>query len=491
MPTYQTKLFSKEKVTLGGTTEYLVRGGRHLYAKLPQAFKGISTIGVIGWGNQGPAHAQNLRDSLAGTKIKVVVGLRKESRSWKEAEAKGFTAKNGTLGEMFAVIKKSDLVILLISDAAQAELHQKIFAAMKPGSTLGLAHGFLLGHLKSIGKTFPKKFNVIAVCPKGMGKSVRRLYEQGKSKDGAGINCSFAVEQDINGRATDYAIAWAAGIGAPFIFVTTLEDEYRSDIFGERGILLGGVYGIVESLYRHYLGSKKMTKEDAFKNTVETITGPISKTISHKGILAVYNSFSATAKKQFEAAYSASYLPQKEVLQEIYEEVASGNEIRSVIMTENRMKQYPISTIDNTEMWSAVGRKVRAKRVEKNIPLNPTTAGVYIAGMMAQIDLLRERGHSYSEVINESIIEAVDSLNPYMHYKGISYMVDNCSHTARIGTRKWGPRFDYALYQNAYVALDAKKKPASALISAFKKNPVHQAITVLLQYRPSVDIFVK
>lgn len=84
----------------------------------------------------------------------------------------------GTLGEMFDVIKESDLVILLISDAAQAKLHEKIFAAMKPGATLGLSHGFLLGYLESIGKKFPDNIDVIAVCPKGMGPSVRRLYEQ-------------------------------------------------------------------------------------------------------------------------------------------------------------------------------------------------------------------------------------------------------------------------------------------------------------------------
>ena len=81
--------------------------------------------------------------------------------------------------------------------------------------------------------------NVIAVCPKGMGPSVRRLYEQGREVNGAGINSSFAVHQDINGKATDYALAWAIGLGSPFTFQTTLESEYRSDIFGERGILLG------------------------------------------------------------------------------------------------------------------------------------------------------------------------------------------------------------------------------------------------------------
>ena len=74
--------------------------------------------------------------------------------------------------------------------------------------------------------------------------------------------------------------------------------------------------------------------------------------------------------------------------------------------------------------------------------------------MMAQIDVLLKAGHSFSEVVNESVIEAVDSLCPYMHYKGVAFMVDNCSTTARLGSRKWAPRFDYILDQLAYTAID-------------------------------------
>eukprot|EP00894_Picocystis_sp_ML_P000434 jgi/Pico_ML_1/50951/g2065.t1 len=74
--------------------------------------------------------------------------------------------------------------------------------------------------------------------------------------------------------------------------------------------------------------------------------------------------------------------------------------------------------------------------------------------MMATILTLREKGHSYSEICNESVIEAVDSLNPYMHARGVAFMVDNCSTTARLGSRKWAPRFDYNLEQQAYVAVD-------------------------------------
>jgi ketol-acid reductoisomerase len=196
---------------------------------LPEAFKGIKQVGVIGWGSQAPAQAQNLRDSFAaaGMDTKVVIGLRPDSPSCAEARAVGFTEETGTLGEVFDVISKSDMVILLISDAAQAKLYPRILAAMKPGATLGLSHGFLLGVMQNDGVDFRKDINVVLVAPKGMGPSVRRLYEQGKSVNGAGINASFAVHQDATGTASDIAVGWAIAVGAPFAFCTTLESEYK------------------------------------------------------------------------------------------------------------------------------------------------------------------------------------------------------------------------------------------------------------------------
>jgi ketol-acid reductoisomerase len=389
---------------------------------------------------------------------------------------------------MFAVIKESDVVLLLISDAAQAELFGRVFENLRPGATLGLSHGFLLGHMKNVGAKFPANINVIAVCPKGMGPSVRRLYVQGKEVNGAGINASFAVHQDVDGHATDYALAWSVALGSPYTFQTTLESEYKSDIYGERGILLGAVHGIIESLYRRYV-SQGMSREAAFLHSAESITGPISRTISRRGIRAVYEGLDAAGKAEFERAYAAAYPPAKELMAEIYDEVSSGNEIRSVVMAGLRLKQYPMGKIDGTETWK-VGAGVRAKRIEDEIPVNPFTAGVYIATMMAQIDVLADHGHPYSEAANESVIESVDSLNPYMHARGVAYMVDNCSTTARLGTRKWGPRFDYLLTQVAYVAVDEGKAGNPALIEAFRKNVIHEVLAVCSELRPSVDISV-
>src|SRR5215467_15444639 len=97
---FSSRVFETQVIHLGDTEERIVRGGRDRFALLPRAFEGIQQIGVIGWGSQGPAQAQNLRDSLEGTGIKVKVGLREGSSSIPEAGSVGFTGANGTLGEM-------------------------------------------------------------------------------------------------------------------------------------------------------------------------------------------------------------------------------------------------------------------------------------------------------------------------------------------------------------------------------------------------------
>ena len=476
--------FDVKEVKYAGVTEWVVPGGRHLFSRLPQAFNGIKQISVIGWGSQGPAQAQNLRDSLVDSDIKVVVGLREHSASWDKAQQAGFSPQDGTLTEMYKAISDGDLVILLISDGAQSELYQKIFSSLKPGATLGLSHGFLLGYLRIQGELFPDTINVIGVCPKGMGPSVRRLYEQGKEEDGAGINTSVAIHQDVNGRAMDYALGWSVALGAPFSFYTTLEMEYRSDIFGERAILLGAVHGIVEQLYQHKI-AHGMDKKEAFMRTVESITGVISHTISHKGIIGLYETIALEERARFATLYNATYYPAFVLLHEIYEEVKSGNEIKSVAMRTARLGAFPMDIVGNSAMWQ-VGAEVRAARKSNPVTLDTDTAAIYIATMMAQVDLLREMGHCYSEIVNESIIEAVDSLNPYMHYKGVACMIDNCSTTARLGARKWAPRFDYMLKQEVLTAIE--RTPKEDYFKHFRTHKVHSVLETLSKFRPSIDI---
>jgi ketol-acid reductoisomerase len=488
--TFTSKRFEVETIELAGRVELFVRGGRHLFAMLPDALEGVDRIGVIGWGSQGPAQAQNLRESLERSRVKVTVGLRPDSPSAADARAVGFDESDGTLGEMFEVIRSSDLVLLLIADAAQAALYPRIFDALRPGATLGLSHGFLLGHMANEGASFPSGINVVGVCPKGMGPSVRRLYEQGREINGAGINSSFAVEQDVDGRATDIALAWAVGLGSPYTFMTTLTSEYRSDIYGERGILLGAVWGIVESLYRRYT-SQGMEPEEAFARSCEAITGPIARTISSDGILGVYDRLDEEGRATFARAYEAAYTASEPVLAEIYDDVASGIELASVVMAGQRLVRFPMPPIEGTRMWG-VGQDVRATRDRRETPLDAFTAGVFVGVMMAQIDLLVAKDHPWSEIANESVIEAVDSLLPYMHARGVAYMVDNCSTTARLGTRKWAPRFDYALDQIAFTAYDAGDGGAAGgmRFAEFERHPIHDVLKAVGKMRPPVDIAV-
>ncbi|HLZ94983.1 MAG TPA: ketol-acid reductoisomerase [Candidatus Dormibacteraeota bacterium] len=485
---FESSVFAVETIELDGVQESFLRGGRHLFKLLPRAFAGIEQIGVIGWGSQGPAQAQNLRESLAGSGIRVAVGLRSGSESFAEARAAGFSEDNATLGEMFEVVRGSDLTILLISDAAQAQLYPEIFKALKPGSTLGLSHGFLLGYLETVGGAFPPDVNVIAVCPKGMGPSVRRLYEQGREVNGAGINTSFAVEQDLDGRATDIALGWSVALGAPYTFKTTLKSEVVSDLFGERAILLGAVHGIVEALYHRYL-DEGASPEEAFTRACESLTGPIRETISRQGMIGVDEQLDAGSRRDFRRAYDSTYAAFKGVMAELYDEVTSGNEIRSVVMAAARFRDYPMTNVEGSPMWTA-GSAVRKQRGRAAPGIDGFTAGTFVGAMMAQVDILVEHGHPYSEIANESIIEAVDSLLPYMHARGVAYMVDNCSTTARLGTRKWGPRFQAMLEQVAFPSLASRDETPDEPPENFLAHPVHEVLHQLSEMRPAVDIAV-
>ena len=484
--TYASGVFALETMDVPGGTETVLRGGRHLFPLLPRAFAGVRRIGVLGWGPQGRAQALNLRDSLAGTDIRVAVGLRPGSRSAADARTHGFTEEDGTLGHWLAVAADSDLVVLLIADAALAAHHREIFAVLKPGTAIGLSHGFLLGHLRETGGEFPAGHPVIAVCPKGMGDSVRRLYQQGADVNGAGINSSFAVHADPDGRAVDLALGWSVALGSPYTFRTTLRSEYLSDIVGERAILLGAVHGIVETLYTRYrlAGDDEVT---AYERSCENVTGPIARTISHAGLRAVRDGLSPSGREVFDRAYTATYGPAREIVAEIYDEVADGTELRSVILAERRLGAREMSRIGASPMWS-VSDRAHARRAERTLPVDPFTAGVFVATMVAQIDEFAERGHPWSEIVNESVIEAVDSLLPYMHARDVAHMVDNCSRTARLGARRWGPRFQAAYEQIAYPA--AELPADEGLVTAFTTHPAHEALAEAAKLRPSVDISV-
>lgn len=185
------------------------------------------TVAVIGYGSQGHAHAQNLQDSG----VKVVVGLRKTSASWAKAEAAGLTVM-----EVSDAAKAADVVMMLVPDELAADLYnQQVAPFMKEDDILMFAHGFNI-HFNLIKPA--KNIDVIMVAPKGPGHTVRSQYLEGK-----GVPSLIAVYQDYSGRAKDYALAYASGIGAgrAGILETSFREETETDLFGEQCVLCGGV----------------------------------------------------------------------------------------------------------------------------------------------------------------------------------------------------------------------------------------------------------
>ncbi len=483
--TFSSTVFADllKTVDIAGTKETVMYGGDRKFELLKTALKGIKQISVIGWSSQGPAQAQNIRDSVkaAGLDIKVVIGLRQGSESRAKAEAAGFKTADGTLTSVEEAIKNADMTLLLIADAAMAKHGRDLIALAKSGSDICLSHGFYLGHMEATGQKVREDVNIIGVCPKGMGPSVRRLYEQG-----SGINASFAVEQGDD-KARERALAWALALGSPYTFQTTLGMEWRSDIFGERAILLGGVHGIVEAVYAWKV-QHGVPPEQAYADSVEAIVGPISRTISHDGIAGLIGKFTGEDLEKFKGAYNAAYPHMKQLIQKMYWDVSSGREIEEVISDDEH--HVVMTRVDGGEMWR-VGEKVRENRTEVS-KIDPVTAGIYTATMVAQVDTLRANGHHWSEVINESIIESVDSLNPFMKARGVDYMVDNCSITARRGSRKWGPQFQAWVVQGVLPVIDGTRpaEDAKDYFADLENHDVHSALKTLGEMRPSIDIAV-
>lgn len=487
--TFHSELFKPvlRNVDIAGTTETVMDGSERDFRLVGEALGDLSRIAVVGWSSQGPAQAQNLRDSLAaaGADTQVVVGLREGSSSRAAAEAVGFSEKDGTLATPEKAIKGAGMSLLLIADAGLVEDGERLMSHAPKGATVGVAHGFLMGYNERKGLVLRPDIEVVGVCPKGMGPSVRALYEQG-----SGINTSFAVEQG-GSRALDRALGWALGLGAPSTFQTTLGKEWRSDVFGERAMLLGGVHGLSEAMYE-YKRRHDVSKPQAYMEVVESLVGPISETISHEGLEGLYQRISENGDGEaFELAYNAAYEPLRALTRKIYADVSSGLELEEVVS--DNAHNFPMTEVDASDMWQ-VGAQVRAQTDEatrKAVKIDPTVAGIYVAGMMAQADVLRANGHNWSEVVNESIIEAVDSLNPYMRAGGVAKMVDGCSTTARRGDRKWAPAYQARITQAVVPVIEGVRSgDGYNHFEDFLKHPIHQALTVLRGMRPPIDIAV-
>ena len=190
------------------------------------------TVAMIGFGSQGHAHAENLRDSG----VNVVVGLRKGGSSWKKAEAKGFEVL--TVAEATA---KGDVIMILLPDENQAEIYKnEIEPNLKEGATIAFGHGFNIHY----GRIIPRSdLNVIMVAPKAPGHTVRSEFTKG-----GGIPDLIAVYQGGE-EAKKIALSYASAIGGgrTGIIETTFKDETETDLFGEQAVLCGGATALVQA----------------------------------------------------------------------------------------------------------------------------------------------------------------------------------------------------------------------------------------------------
>ncbi len=188
-------------------------------------------IAIVGYGSQGHAHAQNLRDSGCD----VIVGLRK-GNSWNKAEADGFTVMS-----VADATKAADIIMMLVNDERAADIYKESVAPnLSAGKAVAFAHGFNIRYQQIVP---PADVDVFMAAPKGPGHTVRSQYVAGK-----GVPCLVAVEQNASGRALEIALAYIAGIGGARagIMETTMHDETETDLFGEQTVLCGGVVDLMQ-----------------------------------------------------------------------------------------------------------------------------------------------------------------------------------------------------------------------------------------------------
>ncbi len=192
-------------------------------------------VGILGYGSQGHAHANNLRDSG----VDVVVGLRSGSASAAKAAQAGLSVK-----AVDEAVADADLVMVLVPDEHQARLYREQIAPnIRQGAALAFAHGFNI----HFGQIEPRDdLDVVMIAPKGPGHLVRSTYQQG-----GGVPTLIAVAQDASGRAKDIALSYASanGGGRAGVIETTFREETETDLFGEQAVLCGGATALVQAGY--------------------------------------------------------------------------------------------------------------------------------------------------------------------------------------------------------------------------------------------------
>ena len=261
------------------------------------------------------------------------------------------------------VADRSTLLLYLLSDAGQKEQWPRIKPHLRSGDALCFSHGFSITYQDQTAVVPPKFVDVFLVAPKGSGTTVRRFFVEGK-----GINASYAIEQDHTGRARERCLALGIAIGSGYLFETNFKNEVYSDLTGERGVLMGAIYGLWLAQYE-VLRAKGHSPSEAFNETVEEATQSLYPLIAENGMDWMYANCSTTAQRgaiDWYRRFRDANLP---VFQELYEKVARGDETRRALET-NSAPDYreklekELATIRESEMWQ-VGKILRELRPER------------------------------------------------------------------------------------------------------------------------------
>src|SRR5256712_9029109 len=199
-----------------------------------KAILGNETVAVLGYGVQGRGQSLNMKDNG----VNVIIGLREKSSGWDLAQKDGWVPGK-TLFSLEEAATRGTIIQYLLSDAGQKEQWPALKPYLTKGKALYFSHGFSIAYSDQTTVVPPKDVDVILVAPKGSGTTVRRLFLEGR-----GINASFAVHQDATGRARDRCLALGIAIGSGYLFETTFQKEVFSDLTGERGVLMGAIYGL-------------------------------------------------------------------------------------------------------------------------------------------------------------------------------------------------------------------------------------------------------
>jgi len=345
------------KIDFGGVEETVVTRDEFPLNKALDVLKD-EVIAVIGYGVQGPAQSQNMRDNG----FNVIVGQAPEfEKDWQKAVNDGWEPGK-TLFPVEEAAQKGTIVQYLVSDAAQKILWPKVKPCLKAGDALYFSHGFSIVYREQTGIVAPEDVDVILVAPKGSGTSVRRNFLAG-----SGINSSFAVFQDATGRAEERCMAIGIGVGSGYLFRTTFEHEVWSDLTGERGVLMGALAGLMEAQY-NLLRKHGHTPSEAFNETVEELTQSLIRLVAENGMDWMYANCSTTAQRgalDWRHKFRAAVEP---VFDELYERVKDGTET-GIVLEANSRPDYgerlraELDEIKNSEMWRA-GAAVRKLRPE-------------------------------------------------------------------------------------------------------------------------------